>query len=112
MPHREVEIRAIGGSFDIMDESGKHIGELSYPIYPDFNKPAIFIYDGYEGGVGLTRRCFDMVEDLFKATLSVIEECPCDIGCPSCVHDPQCGSGNQPLDKEGAKFLLHLIFCP
>jgi DEAD/DEAH box helicase domain-containing protein len=34
------------------------------------------------------------------------EECSCEDGCPSCVQDPQCGSGNQPLDKKGAKELL------
>lgn len=82
------------------------IGGLSYIFYPDFKTPAIFIYDGYEGGIGLTRRAFDVIGDWFKAALTVIEECPCEDGCPSCVQDPQCGSGNQPLDKEGANFLI------
>jgi DEAD/DEAH box helicase domain-containing protein len=82
------------------------IGGLSYSLYPGFEKPAIFIYDGYEGGIGLTKRAAEVIRDWFLTTLSVIEECPCEDGCPSCVQDPQCGSGNQPLDKEGAKHLL------
>ncbi len=82
------------------------IGGLSYTSYPHFKKPAIFIYDGYEGGIGLTKRAFDVIEEWFRAALRIITECPCEEGCPSCVQDPQCGSGNQPLDKEGAKFLL------
>lgn len=82
------------------------VGGLSYPFYPRFGSPAMFIYDGYEGGIGLTKRAFDVIEDWFRAALTVINECPCEDGCPSCVQDPQCGSGNQPLDKEGAKFLL------
>ena len=82
------------------------IGGLSYPLYPPFKAPAIFIYDGYEGGIGLTKRAFDVIEDWLRAALALIIECPCEEGCPSCVQDPQCGSGNQPLDKEGAKFLL------
>jgi DEAD/DEAH box helicase domain-containing protein len=82
------------------------IGGLSYPFYPLFKKPAIFIYDGYEGGIGLTKRAFDVMDEWFKAALTVISECPCEEGCPSCIQDPQCGAGNQPLDKEGAKFLL------
>lgn len=82
------------------------IGGLSYTLNPRFRRPAIFIYDGYEGGIGLTRRAFDVMEEWFRAALAVIAECPCEEGCPSCVQDPQCGSGNQPLDKEGAKFLL------
>ena len=82
------------------------IGGLSYTFYPGFKQPAIFIYDGYEGGIGLTKRATEVFGDWLMATLRVIDECPCEEGCPSCVQDPQCGSGNQPLDKEGAKHLL------
>jgi len=82
------------------------IGGLSYTSYPQFRRPVMFIYDGYEGGVGLTKRAFDVIEEWFETALSIIKECPCEEGCPSCVQDPQCGSGNQPLDKEGAAFLL------
>lgn len=85
------------------------IGGLSHTLYPLFKRPAIFIFDGYEGGIGLTRRAFDVIEDWFKAALAILTECPCEEGCPSCVQDPQCGSGNQPLDKEGAKFLLTIF---
>ncbi len=82
------------------------IGGLSYTFYPEFKQPVIFIYDGYEGGIGLTKRVMEMIGDWFKATLKIIDECPCEEGCPSCVQDPQCGSANQPLDKEGARSLL------
>jgi len=82
------------------------IGGLSYTLYPKFKQPAIFIYDGYEGGIGLTKRATEVIEDWLSATLKIIDECPCEEGCPSCVQDPQCGSANQPLDKEGAKYLL------
>jgi DEAD/DEAH box helicase domain-containing protein len=82
------------------------IGGLSYTLYPEFKQPAIFIYDGYEGGIGLTKRGAEVIGDWLMAALKVIDECPCEEGCPSCVQDPQCGSGNQPLDKEGARNLL------
>ncbi|MFA4827782.1 MAG: DEAD/DEAH box helicase [Thermodesulfovibrionales bacterium] len=82
------------------------IGGLSYTFYPRFKEPAIFIYDGYEGGIGLTKRCFDVIEEWFAKALEIVRECPCESGCPSCVQDPQCGSGNNPLDKDGARFLL------
>jgi DEAD/DEAH box helicase domain-containing protein len=36
------------------------IGGLSYNLYPCFEKPAIFIYDGYEGGIGLTKRAAEV----------------------------------------------------
>ena len=82
------------------------IGGLSHTGFPDFNLPAIFVYDGHEGGVGLTRRALDIIPEWLKATLQILEECPCESGCPSCVQDAQCGNRNQPLDKLGAKFLL------
>lgn len=82
------------------------IGGLSYSFYPPLRQPLIFIYDGYEGGVGLTKRAFDVIEEWFRTALTIVKECPCEEGCPSCVQDPQCGSGNQPLDKGGAIYLL------
>src|SRR4030042_17459 len=65
------------------------IGGLRYTFYPVLKKPAIFMYDGHEGGIGLTKRALAVLEDWFKTTLKVIEECPCEDGCPSCVQDPQ-----------------------
>jgi DEAD/DEAH box helicase domain-containing protein len=82
------------------------MGGLSHTGFPDFGLPAIFLYDGYEGGVGLAKRALEIGEDWLKATLGIIEECPCAGGCPSCVQDAQCGNRNEPLDKAGAKFLL------
>jgi len=82
------------------------IGGLSHIGFPDFNLPAIYVYDGHEGGVGLTRRAMDIIPEWLEATLRIIEECPCESGCPSCVQDPQCGNRNDPLDKQGAKWLL------
>lgn len=82
------------------------IGGLSYTLYPGLKKPVIFVYDGHEGGIGLTRRAFDVADEWLRTALAIITECGCDSGCPACVQDPQCGSGNQPLDKEGAEFIL------
>ena len=34
------------------------IGGISHPWHEELEKPAIFIYDGHSGGVGLTRKGF------------------------------------------------------
>ncbi len=36
------------------------IGGLSHTGFPAFGLPAIFIYDGHEGGVGLSKRAYDI----------------------------------------------------
>lgn len=82
------------------------IGGISYPIHPQVARAAIFIYDGYPGGIGLTERGFQVLPELFLKTRQLLEACPCECGCPSCIHSPKCGSGNKPLDKQGAHLTL------
>lgn len=85
------------------------IGGLSYTVYPEFKIPAIFIYDGYEGGVGLAKRVLDVPYDWINSSIEIIRSCDCEDGCPSCVQDSQCGSANQPLDKKGALYFLNQL---
>lgn len=85
------------------------IGGISYTFHPQVKKGAIFIYDGHPGGIGLSERGFDVIEELLEAALKLIIECKCEIGCPSCIHSPKCGSGNKPLDKQGALGFLNLL---
>ncbi len=85
------------------------IGGYSYSQHPQLGYSAIFIYDGYEGGMGLTRRVLDVFEEWIRASIEILKGCECDMGCPSCVQDSQCGSANHPLDKKGAQYLLELL---
>ncbi len=82
------------------------IGGLSTNAHPQTGGPSIFIYDGYPGGVGITRRGFDQFERLVADARRLIGECPCKSGCPSCVQSPKCGNLNEPLSKRGALELL------
>lgn len=88
------------------------IGGLSTPLHPDTGKPQIFIYDACPGGVGIAEKGFELVRELWQATLAAIKECPCKEGCPSCIQSPKCGNNNKPLDKRGAAILLEgLLSC-
>ncbi len=82
------------------------VGGIAYPAHPQTGRAAVFIYDGHAGGVGLSERGFEIIEDLLHKTLGLIRDCGCLDGCPSCIHSPKCGSGNKPLDKAGAVALL------
>jgi DEAD/DEAH box helicase domain-containing protein len=85
------------------------IGGLSTPNHPDTGKPQVFIYDAFPGGVGIAEKGFEILEELWRATLSAIEECPCEAGCPSCVQSPKCGNNNEPLDKKAAVVILRAL---
>ena len=82
------------------------IGGVSTSFHPDTGRAQIFIYDAYPGGIGIAEKGFDLIEELWQATLKAIKECPCEEGCPSCIQSPKCGNNNKPLDKEAAKILL------
>ena len=84
----------------------RDVGGLSTPLYPRTDAPTIFVYDGYPGGVALARTGYSDVENLMRTTLSMLEACPCEGGCPGCVQSPHCGNANDPLDKELAIELL------
>jgi len=101
-----VEHAAIGILPLLVMTDRNDLGGISTPMHAQVGKPAVFIYDGMPGGAGLTREAFARVEVMLSRTLATITECPCELGCPSCVHSPKCGSGNRPIDKAGAQFLL------
>jgi DEAD/DEAH box helicase domain-containing protein len=85
------------------------LGGISTPAHPQVPQPVIFIYDGYPGGVGLTERAYETMEQLLATTFEMIRDCECEDGCPSCIQSPKCGSGNHPLDKKGALLILGYI---
>jgi DEAD/DEAH box helicase domain-containing protein len=88
------------------------LGGISYPRHPQVGGPAVFIYDGYPGGIGLARKGYERTGDLLSGTARQIRACPCENGCPSCIHSPRCGSGNHPLDKRGSLHVLEMLLSP
>jgi DEAD/DEAH box helicase domain-containing protein len=85
------------------------IGGISYPFHPQVGCGAVFVYDGHPGGVGIAARGYEDLAGLLARVLEMIAGCPCETGCPSCIHSPKCGNGNRPLDKAGAMRILRLL---
>jgi DEAD/DEAH box helicase domain-containing protein len=54
----------------------------------------------------LARKAFEKIDELLELTRKTINDCSCELGCPSCVHSPKCGSGNRPIDKQAALEIL------
>ena len=82
------------------------MGGVSTPSHPDTNKPTVFIYDGFEGGIGLSEKAFELITEIVKTTYELVKDCKCEDGCPACIYSPKCGNENKPLDKKGTMLIL------
>ena len=80
--------------------------DIGIAIDTEEQRPRIFIYDNYPGGIGFSAPLFRMHEELLTATERLIAECPCESGCPGCVG-PIGNTG--PLAKTAALRILGLL---
>lgn len=73
---------------------------------PFVQKATIYLYDYYPGGVGISRKVFELQETIWSSVLGMIEDCHCEKGCPSCVGPPvEVGS----TGKQSALVLLREV---
>jgi len=85
------------------------VGGVSTLAHPDTGAPQVFVYDAYPGGVGITEKGFELVDEWWERTLALVQECPCTEGCPSCIQSPKCGNNNEPLDKAASALILRTL---
>jgi DEAD/DEAH box helicase domain-containing protein len=100
-PEVEDEVRGTGLDFASgIKGLGNVLGTLS-PLYvmcdpqdirvvpllksPFHKETALFVYDSYPGGVGLSEKLYELHDQLLGAARDLIRSCVCDAGCPSCV---------------------------
>jgi DEAD/DEAH box helicase domain-containing protein len=48
-------------------------------------RPTVYIYDNYPGGVGFSDKLYELHGELFETAAAMVEGCGCESGCPSCV---------------------------
>ncbi|MEK3881328.1 DEAD/DEAH box helicase [Paenibacillus sp. PL2-23] len=48
-------------------------------------RPTIYFYDRYPGGIGLSERLYEVHDELIRHAQSMITACVCLSGCPACV---------------------------
>jgi DEAD/DEAH box helicase domain-containing protein len=84
------------------------LGGVSIDFDPVKQQPIIYIYDAYRGGIGISESLFFNLNELLSLAYNLINTCSCKAknGCPVCIMSPKCGNSNEPLDKQGALFLL------
>lgn len=52
---------------------------------PGSEKPSVFLYERYPGGVGYSEKLYHHAGRLLESALSLLSDCGCRDGCPSCV---------------------------
>jgi DEAD/DEAH box helicase domain-containing protein len=82
------------------------IGGLSIPYHPDTGAPTVFIYDGFEDGIGLTEKAYELFNEISAMAYELVRDCKCLDGCPGCIYSPKCGNDNKPLDKQATITIL------
>lgn len=69
---------------ELMCEPGD-LGVTAQIRSPFTGEPTVYIYEKYPGGVGYSEQLFTAHGRLIWRALSILTNCPCQAGCPSCV---------------------------
>ncbi|WP_290651519.1 DEAD/DEAH box helicase [Aquisalimonas sp.] len=48
-------------------------------------RPAVFLYDNYPGGVGLSAPLYEQRQTVVDAARALVAACGCQFGCPGCI---------------------------
>lgn len=76
-------LRYVASIHVMCDPSDLHVVPQMKAIHNE--KPTIFLYDRYPGGVGLSKKVFEHMQQIFNETVSFVNSCRCQEGCPSCI---------------------------
>lgn len=60
------------------------------------NRPIVLIHEQIPAGIGFSKSLYDRLQELLISAKDLIETCPCETGCPSCVGPGgEMGSGGK-----------------
>ena len=77
--------------------------------HPDLSTPVVFVYDAYEGGIGLAEVAYHRAEELLQLAYDTVARCGCKAGCPSCIQSGTCRLRNESLNKAASQAILGIL---
>jgi DEAD/DEAH box helicase domain-containing protein len=105
LQHMITNLTPIHALCDLADISG-----ASYNRHRNLKgNSGIFVFETNEYGVGIIDTVYNNLENLLTESLSLLTSCPCQNGCPKCIHSPYCSSENKDLDKNETINLIEAI---
>ena len=87
-------------------EEAPDLKSVTAPAVKEFFEPNLYLYDAYPGGIGFSEPLYQAHQILLAKTRELIESCPCENGCPSCVG-PVGEHGERA--KEAAMAILKIV---
>ena len=72
----------------------------------DAFQPNIYLYDKYPGGIGFSKTLYEIHKTLFQSVESLVRNCDCVNGCPSCIGAPLVYSKHA---KDAVLYLLKVL---
>ncbi|MBT2662334.1 DEAD/DEAH box helicase [Bacillus sp. ISL-45] len=76
-------LKHIAPLFVMCDPSDVHVVPQVKAAHNE--KPTIFFYDRYPGGIGLSEKIYTGIEEILNQTKKMVLNCQCSDGCPSCI---------------------------
>ncbi|RDZ16438.1 ATP-dependent helicase [Priestia megaterium] len=76
-------IQSIAPLMVMCDPSDLHVVPQIKAVHNE--QPTIFLYDRYPGGIGLSNKVYEQMNDVLSQTNQLIVNCSCKSGCPSCI---------------------------
>ena len=76
-------LKHIAPLFVMCDPSDVHVVPQVKAAHNE--KPTIFFYDRYPGGIGLSEKIYTGIEEILNQTKQMVLNCQCSDGCPSCI---------------------------
>ncbi len=58
---------------------------------PMFNIPALYVFDQYPGGTGISEGLLKNIKRIVQGAHELVSGCSCENGCPSCIGPPDSG---------------------
>lgn len=74
-------------------------------------KPTIYLYDRYPGGIGLSEKVYENISTIMYKTMDMVRNCPCENGCPSCIGLEGVSSNTKRTVLNLIEFLLEDTGC-
>jgi DEAD/DEAH box helicase domain-containing protein len=76
-------LKSIAPLFVMCDSGDVHVVPQVKAAHNE--KPTIFFYDRYPGGIGLSEKIYEGMETILTEAQQMIKSCTCALGCPACI---------------------------